>query len=100
MGEMNRFDTDGETVFFRNAPSTMTGRDIIVVVNGKWYRIDVSEDDKVLCLDDTTDDEEAPRFCGYSCARSREHHYYVRLRKEWRIPAMPLSNFRGSLPSR
>lgn len=100
MGDIHRSDTDGEIVLFCNASPIKRGRDIIIAVNGKWYKVKISDDDKILCLDDTGDGDEVPKLCGYQCLKGKEHHYYVRLRKEWRVPAMPEAPSGVSLPHR
>ena len=88
MGDLHRFETDGECVTLHDTTHKATAKDIIVVVNRNWYKIERSEDDKVLCLDDTADGDEVPKLCGYKCRDGKDHHYYIRLRKEWKIPAM------------
>ncbi|KAJ9602470.1 hypothetical protein H2200_013013 [Cladophialophora chaetospira] len=88
MGEIHRFETDGELVTMQDATHAVTGRDIVVVVDDTWYKVQISKDDKVLCLDQTVEGDEVPRLCGYKCLDGKDHHYYVRLRKEWRIPPM------------
>ena len=88
VGDPHRFSTQGDIVTLPDAPQTISGKDIIVVMNGNWYQIDVSEDDKNACGTGFTMEVEItqPKIpCERTCENFEEHHYYVRLRQEWKI---------------